>query len=192
MSFKGFVFLKSTKLMKPFVGGIFVRIPRCPSSAVKKLEHIFLTYILCKDRGWDQSGTVDFIVCTRSLLLADVGHVILNLCRVCKQGFEDALRFLQKRYLISCTRCLNISSTYTIGIRVYGIQKRKQRSSLLLGGHNYSIPCRASYLHQDDLKNWMNSSFSLYHPGAILFFILSGKEFTKCCSPNRAFAFSSV
>ena len=99
MSFKGFVFLKSTKLMKPFVGGIFVRIPRCPSSAVKKLEHIFLTYILCKDRGWDQSGTVDFIVCARSLLLADVGHGILNLCRVCKQGFEDALRFLQKRHL---------------------------------------------------------------------------------------------
>ena len=32
----------------------------------------------------------------------------------CKQGFDDALRFLQKRYMISCTRCLAVASTYEI------------------------------------------------------------------------------
>jgi len=32
----------------------------------------------------------------------------------CKQGFDDTLRFLQKRYLISCTRCLAVDSTYAI------------------------------------------------------------------------------
>ena len=37
------------------------------------------------------------------------------LSRYCKQGFEDALRFLQRRYLISCTRCLAVDSTYEIG-----------------------------------------------------------------------------
>ena len=36
------------------------------------------------------------------------------LSRYCKQGFEDALRFLQRRYLISCTRCLAVDSTYQI------------------------------------------------------------------------------
>ena len=34
--------------------------------------------------------------------------------RYCKQGFDDALRFLQKRYMISCTRCLAVASTYEI------------------------------------------------------------------------------
>ena len=45
------------------------------------------------------------------------------------------------------------------------MQKRRQR----LGDRMYSVPCRASssILHQDDLKNRMNSSFFSYHPGAI-------------------------
>lgn len=48
-----------------------------------------------------------------------LGNVLLPpdpevLARVCKQGFEDALRFLQKRYLISCTRCLTVNSNYKI------------------------------------------------------------------------------
>ena len=30
------------------------------------------------------------------------------------QGFDDTLRFLQKRYMISCTRCLAVASTYEI------------------------------------------------------------------------------
>ena len=36
-------------------------------------------------------------------------------CRYCKQGFEDTLRFLQSRYLISCTRCLGEASSYQTG-----------------------------------------------------------------------------
>ena len=36
-------------------------------------------------------------------------------CRYCKQGFDDTLRFLQSRYLISCTRCLGVASSYKIG-----------------------------------------------------------------------------
>ena len=31
-----------------------------------------------------------------------------------RQGFDDTLRFLQKRYMISCTRCLAVASTYEI------------------------------------------------------------------------------
>ena len=41
------------------------------------------------------------------------------LSRYCKQGFEDALRFLQRRYLISCTRCLAVDSTYQIGWKIF-------------------------------------------------------------------------
>ena len=36
------------------------------------------------------------------------------------------------------------------------IQKKRQRSSLLLCGQIASISCRASYLHRDDLKNRLN------------------------------------
>ena len=60
----------------------------------------------------------------------------------------------------------------------------------------------AIILHQDNLKNRMNSSFSPYHPGAINFFpchpgaidhflniflvqnSLRGKELNKFCPPN--------
>lgn len=34
------------------------------------------------------------------------------LARMCKQGFDDTLRFIQNKYLISCTRCLTLQSTY--------------------------------------------------------------------------------
>ncbi|CAB0008819.1 unnamed protein product [Nesidiocoris tenuis] len=33
---------------------------------------------------------------------------------MCKQGFDDALRFLQRNDLINCTRCLAVQSTYVI------------------------------------------------------------------------------
>ena len=33
---------------------------------------------------------------------------------VVSQGVDDTLRFLQKRYMISCTRCLAVASTYEI------------------------------------------------------------------------------
>lgn len=34
------------------------------------------------------------------------------LSNMCKQGFDDALRFLQRNNLISCTRCLAVQSTF--------------------------------------------------------------------------------
>ena len=51
--------------------------------------------------------------------LSRLGSVLLPpapavLAKACQQGFEDALRFLQRRYLIACTRCLNVSSTYVV------------------------------------------------------------------------------
>jgi len=51
--------------------------------------------------------------------LMRMGRVLLPpdpevLSHYCKQGFDDTLRFLQKRYLISCTRCLAVASTYEI------------------------------------------------------------------------------
>jgi hypothetical protein len=33
---------------------------------------------------------------------------------MCKQGFDDALMFLHRNNLISCTRCLAVQSTYVI------------------------------------------------------------------------------
>jgi len=33
----------------------------------------------------------------------------------CKQGFEDALNFLQSKYLIACTKCLTVDSTFQVG-----------------------------------------------------------------------------
>jgi hypothetical protein len=36
------------------------------------------------------------------------------LSNMCKQGFDDALMFLQRNNLINCTRCLAVQSTYVI------------------------------------------------------------------------------
>ncbi|XP_063979788.1 1-acylglycerol-3-phosphate O-acyltransferase Pnpla3-like isoform X2 [Diachasmimorpha longicaudata] len=36
------------------------------------------------------------------------------LSHMCKQGFDDALRFLQRNNLINCTRCLAVQSTFVI------------------------------------------------------------------------------
>lgn len=36
------------------------------------------------------------------------------LSNMCKQGFDDALRFLQRNNLINCTRCLAVQSTFAI------------------------------------------------------------------------------
>ena len=54
------------------------------------------------------------------------------------------------------------------------IQKRRQRSSLLYLGTEF-IQCLAALpiLDQDDLQNWMNSSFSSFHPGATNPFFIS-------------------
>ena len=36
--------------------------------------------------------------------------------RFCKQGFDDALRFLQHRGLMTCTLCMTVESSYHLGI----------------------------------------------------------------------------
>jgi len=33
---------------------------------------------------------------------------------MCKQGFDDALRFLHRNNLLNCTRCLAVQSTYIV------------------------------------------------------------------------------
>lgn len=33
---------------------------------------------------------------------------------MCKQGFDDALRFLHRNNLINCTRCLAVQSTFVV------------------------------------------------------------------------------
>lgn len=38
-------------------------------------------------------------------------EVLANMCR---QGFDDALRFLHRNNLISCTRCLAVQSTFVV------------------------------------------------------------------------------
>ena len=45
-------------------------------------------------------------------------QLALEYYRYCKQGFDDTLRFLQSRYMISCTRCLGVASSYQIGKKV--------------------------------------------------------------------------
>lgn len=37
-----------------------------------------------------------------------------KLANLCKQGFDDALRFLQKNNLINCTKCLAVQSTFVV------------------------------------------------------------------------------
>lgn len=36
------------------------------------------------------------------------------LSSMCKQGFDDALRFLHRNNLLNCTRCLAVQSTYIV------------------------------------------------------------------------------
>ncbi|XP_070159427.1 1-acylglycerol-3-phosphate O-acyltransferase Pnpla3-like isoform X2 [Polyergus mexicanus] len=37
-----------------------------------------------------------------------------TLSNMCKQGFDDALRFLHRNNMLNCTRCLAVQSTYTV------------------------------------------------------------------------------
>lgn len=36
------------------------------------------------------------------------------LSNMCKQGFDDALRFLHRNNLLTCTRCLAVQSTFVV------------------------------------------------------------------------------
>lgn len=46
------------------------------------------------------------------MLIVLLGLQILS--DMCKQGFDDALRFLHRNNLINCTRCLAVQSTFTV------------------------------------------------------------------------------
>lgn len=37
-----------------------------------------------------------------------------TLANMCKQGFDDALRFLHRNNLINCTKCLAVQSTFVV------------------------------------------------------------------------------
>lgn len=41
-----------------------------------------------------------------------------TLANMCKQGFDDALRFLHKNNLINCTKCLAVQSTFVVSNQV--------------------------------------------------------------------------
>ena len=51
------------------------------------------------------------------------------------------------------------------GRRIYSEEKEKVVAAI------DSVPCWLAILHQDDLKNRMNSSFTSNHPGAINSFL---------------------
>nr|CAD7409562.1 unnamed protein product [Timema cristinae] len=41
-------------------------------------------------------------------------ELIQVLSNMCKQGFDDALRFLHRNNLLNCTRCLAVQSTFVV------------------------------------------------------------------------------
>lgn len=43
------------------------------------------------------------------------------LSNMCKQGFDDALRFLHRNNLINCTRCLSVQSTFVVSEKIENI-----------------------------------------------------------------------
>lgn len=45
------------------------------------------------------------------------------LSNMCQQGFDDALRFLHRNNLISCTRCLSVQSTFIVSETVPDLQE---------------------------------------------------------------------
>lgn len=48
-----------------------------------------------------------------------------ELSNICQQGFDDALQFLHRNYLISCTRCLAVQSTFVVQERVHDPRKKQ-------------------------------------------------------------------
>ena len=57
------------------------------------------------------------------------------LSNMCQQGFDDALHFLHRNHLISCTRCLAIQSTFVLS---------KQTPE------QYDPECKTCSFHRDD------------------------------------------
>ncbi|XP_071055922.1 uncharacterized protein [Onthophagus taurus] len=59
------------------------------------------------------------------------------LSNMCKQGFDDALRFLHRNNLINCTRCLSVQSTFQI-------------QSTIDDGPEYDPECHECRLHRQE------------------------------------------
>ncbi|KPJ01037.1 Patatin-like phospholipase domain-containing protein 2 [Papilio xuthus] len=59
------------------------------------------------------------------------------LSNMCKQGFDDALRFLHRNNLISCTRCLAVQTTF-------------QLQDVLDDSHEYDPECEECKTHRQD------------------------------------------
>lgn len=57
------------------------------------------------------------------------------LSNMCKQGFDDALRFLHRNNLINCTRCLAVQSTFVV-------------SEKIEDNHDYDPECHECNLHR--------------------------------------------
>ena len=43
--------------------------------------------------------------------------------KICQQGFNDTLDFLQRKFLLNCTRCLSVHSTFNLENKKQGIAK---------------------------------------------------------------------
>ena len=67
--------------------------------------------------------------------------------------------------------------------RIYTEEKAKV-VAVVWGTELIQFLAAPAILHQDDLKNRTNSSFSSYHPGAEK--LLRGKELNAFCSPNSS------
>jgi len=85
--------------------------PFCGNSDICPQDDYILTVLQIQVAGTSIEMSKDNLIRLSRVLLPPDPEV---LSRYCKQGFEDALRFLQRRYLISCTRCLAVDSTYEI------------------------------------------------------------------------------
>jgi len=85
--------------------------PFCGNSDICPQDDYILTVLQVQIAGTSIEMSKDNMIRLSRVLLPPDPEV---LSRYCKQGFEDALRFLQRRYLISCTRCLAVDSTYQI------------------------------------------------------------------------------
>jgi len=85
--------------------------PFCGNSDICPQDDYILTVLQIQVAGTSIEMSKDNLIRLSRVLMPPDPEV---LSKYCKQGFEDCLRFLQRRYLISCTRCLAVDSTYEI------------------------------------------------------------------------------
>lgn len=73
------------------------------------------------------------------------------LSNMCKQGFDDALRFLHRNNLISCTRCLAVQSTFVV-------------SETIEECYEYDPECNECKLHQQEalVSNMPDTVMSIF------------------------------